>query len=152
MLRAIGAPLLIACALSGCNDSAGPTESTSGSHGDLTDQEYNFAVALARQEVRQDSASLSSATVTVGRGPETESNLGYPCQSNRLLYIKLIGAFPHMKTTGQPLDQNSNIEPPHNTVHAVTLTADAQSGRACLQGVQTGNPTPAPESVPLQLN
>jgi hypothetical protein len=147
--------MLLVIVLSGCAGSAAPSgsaESTSGNHGELTDQEYASAVDLARQEVREDDASISSATVTVGRGTVTDSNLGYSCESGRLLHVKLIGAFSHIATPGHPQDPESTAAPEDFTVHAVLLTADAESGRACLKGVQTGAVAPQPESVPLGLN
>jgi hypothetical protein len=154
LVWAVGGPMLLLM-LSGCAGSAAPSDSavsTSGTHGELTDQEYASAVDLARQEVREDDASISSATVTVGHGRVTDSNLGYSCESGRLLHVKLIGTFPHIATTGHPQDPESAAAPEDFTLHAVLLTADAESGRACLKGVQTGAVAPQPESVPLGLN
>ena len=153
LVSAVCGPMLMLIVLSGCAGSAAPsgsTRSTSGTHGELTDQEYAWAVALARQEIREDDASVSSATATVGRGSVTDSNLGYSCESGRLLHIKLIGTFPHIVTTGHPQDPEST--PAEDvTVRAVVLTADAESGRACRTGVQTGDVVPEPESISLDL-
>ncbi|HET7355534.1 MAG TPA: META domain-containing protein [Nocardioidaceae bacterium] len=128
-----------------------PSKSPAGDRATLTAQEYAFAVALARKEIREDDASVSSATVTVGRGTVTDSNLGHSCTSGRLLHIKLIGSFPRIVTSGLPQDPSSPAVPGDFTVHAVLLTADAESGRACLKGVQTGDVAPEPGSVPLSL-
>ncbi|WP_344156522.1 hypothetical protein [Nocardioides koreensis] len=79
----------------------------------------------------------------------THPNLGVACESDRLLHIRLIGTFPHIVTTGHPPDPHSTSAPEDLTVHAVLLTADAESGRACLVGVQTGEVAPEPGAVVL---
>lgn len=153
LMSALCGPMLLLIVLSGCAGSAAPSglaKPTSGTHGELTDQEYAYAVGLARQEVREDDASVSSATVTVGRDSVTDSNLGYSCESSRLLHIKLIGTFPHIVTTGHPQDPEGTATEDF-TVNAVVLTADAESGHACMKGVQTGDAAPEPESVSLDL-
>jgi hypothetical protein len=155
LVWAVGGPMLLLIVLSGCAGSAAPSgsaESTAGTRGELTDREYASAVDLARLEVREGDASISSATVRVGHGRVTDSNLGYSCESGRLLHVKLIGTFPHIVTSGHPQDPKSTAAPEDFTVHAVLLTADAESGRACLKGVQTGDVAPEPESVPLGLD
>jgi len=45
---------------------------------------------------------VTSATAIVGRGTVHNPNVGAPCTSGRLLHIKLIGALPHITTTGGP--------------------------------------------------
>lgn len=124
--------------------------STQHSNNTLTDQEYAFARDLVRQEIRQDGAVLTSATVTAGYGQVTDSNIGHPCLSGRLLHIKLIGDFPHIVTTGHPVQPGAPI--PDFAVRAVDLTADAKTGRRCLVRVQTGNVAPAPGAVSLPFN
>lgn len=116
----------------------------------LTDQEYTFASDLVRSEIRREGAVLTSATVTVGYGRVIDSNLGYSCTSGRLLHIKLIGDFPHIATTGHPVKPGDPI--PDFTVRAVVLTADAETGRACLMGVQTGEVAPAPGAISLPVD
>lgn len=118
--------------------------------GVLADKEYAFARELVRSEIRQESAVLTSATVTVGYGTVFDSNVGYPCTSGRLLHIKLIGEFPHITTGG--LAVQPGTQPPDLTVRAVNLTADAKTGRLCLIGVQTGNVAPAPDAITLPIN
>ena len=155
LVAAVGGPMLLSIVLSGCAGSTAPSdpaESTSRTHGELTDQEYAYAVDLARHEVRTDDASVSSATVTVGRGVVTDANLGHSCESGRVLRIKLIGTFPHIVTTGHAQGPESTGAPEDFTVHAVLLTADAESGRACLAGVQTGDVAPEKDSVTLDLD
>lgn len=115
----------------------------------LTHQEYAFARDLMRHEIRQQGAVLTSATVTVGYGRVTDSNLGYSCTSGRLLLIKLIGDFPHTVTTGHPVVTGAPT--PDFTIHAVVLIADAETGRACLLSVQTGNVAPEPGAVSLSV-
>lgn len=116
----------------------------------LTHREYGLARDLVRQEIRKENAVLTSATVTVGKGKVMDSNLGYSCTSGRLLHIKLIGNFPHITTTGHPVQPGTTL--PDFTVHAIVLTADAKTGRACLMGVQTGDVAPVPGAVSLPIN
>lgn len=120
--------------------------------GELTDAEYIAAVSLAQQRLKGEEATITSATVTVGDGTVTNSNVGYECESGRLLHIKLIGTFPHIVTTGHATQPGSTSPPEDFTVHAIAITADAESGRACLVGVQTGDVTATPGSVALVLN
>ena len=104
---------------------------------------------MARQEINRERATVTSATATVGSGTVADGNLSGVCNSGRLLSIKLIGTFPHIVTTGLAV---SSASPPQDfTVHAVLLTADAGSGRACLQSVQTGHPEPESGAVVLDL-
>lgn len=124
--------------------------STQHSNNTLTDQEYAFARDLVRQEIRQDGAVLTSATVTAGYGQVTDSNIGHPCLSGRLLHIRLIGDFLHVVTTGHPVQPGAPI--PDFAVRAVDLTADAKTGRLCLVRVQTGNVAPAPGAISLPVN
>lgn len=116
----------------------------------LTDQEFAFARDLVRNEIRRENAVLTSATVTVGNGRVTNSNLGYPCMSGRLLHIKLIGAFPHITTGGRAVQPGTPL--PDMTVRALNLTADAKTGRPCLIGVQIGKVEPASGAVSLPIN
>ena len=72
--------------------------------------------------------------------------------SGREPQIKLIGDFPHAVTTGHPVKPGSPT--PDFTVRAMIITADAESGRACLIGVQTaenGEPKPLPGSTILSV-
>lgn len=116
----------------------------------LTDKEYAFARELVRSEIRQEGAILTSATVTVSYGTVFDSNLGHPCTSGRLLHIKLIGDFPHIVTGVHP--KQPGAPTPDFTVHAVLLTVDAETGRACLLSVQTGEVAPASGAESLPIN
>ncbi|OIQ72557.1 hypothetical protein GALL_458150 [mine drainage metagenome] len=118
--------------------------------GDLTDQEYAFARDVVRREVRRNDDVLTSATVTASYGTVTDSNIGYPCMSGRLLHINLIGDFPHTVTDGHAVKPGDPM--PDFTVHAVDLTADAKTGRVCLVSVQTGKVAPEPGAVSLPVN
>jgi hypothetical protein len=80
----------------------------------------------------------------------TDSNLRYLCTSGWLLHAKLIGNFPGIVTTGVPVTPASTTSPPAFTVHAVVLTADGETGRACLESVQIGDVSPDPGSVILR--
>lgn len=132
-------------------DSAPPAVSPSQAHGNLTDQEYAAAVSIAQQRLQGEGATITSATATVGAGTVADSNVGYDCESGRLLHIQLIGTFPHIVTGGTPLLPGSTAAPEDNTVHAVLITGDPVTGRACLVGVQTGGVSPAPGAVALNL-
>ena len=67
---------LAAVVLSGCASTTASTSSsapplgtdasTSASHGDLSGEEYALAVGVARQEVRREKVTVTSATATVG--------------------------------------------------------------------------------------
>lgn len=153
-------------------DTSGSPAPTQHSNSALTNQEYAFARDLVRREIRHVGAVVTSgtvtmgygrygslwrsrdvvtgATVTVGNGTVTNSNIGYPCMSGRLLNIKLIGDFPHIATS--PIPPQPGATPPDATVHAVVLTADAKTGRACLVGVQTGEVAPVPGAISLPVN
>ncbi len=128
---------------------SGRGSTTPHSHSPLTDHEYALALDLARQEIGRADATITSATVTLGYGTVTDSNIGYACMSGRLLNILLIGDFPHTITLGLPKLAG---ETSHDfTVHAFVLTADAESGRACLIGVRTGDVVPEPGAVSLRV-
>jgi hypothetical protein len=115
----------------------------------LSDREIALAEALLREEVeeqRQQDATLESASVTVGSGRVKQTNTGETCDSGRLLHLRLIGAFPHIVTTGFPGASAEEM-----TVRAVLLTADAESGQVCLVGVKTGEVQPLPGATLLDL-
>ena len=116
----------------------------------ITKKEYAFASALVRKEIRQEDAVLTSATVTLDRGKISASKPNYPCASGLLLYVKLIGNFPHIAIS--PVAGRSGTPNIDTTVHAINLTADAKSGRVCLIGVQTGKATPVPNALSLPIN
>ncbi|GEM_PF-7039577 len=156
----------------GPTGASGSTAPTQHSKGALTGKEYAFARDLVRREIHRDGAVVTRATVTVGYGrygslwrtsdvvtsatvtvsygTVTDSNLGYPCMSGRLLNIKLIGDFLHILVS--PMASLGRATPQDLTVHAIALTADAETGRACLMGVQTGDVAPAPGAVSLPVN
>jgi hypothetical protein len=116
----------------------------SRSHGALTDREFDVAGALARHEADSDAASVMSATATVGAGTVTDSNTGNQCASGTLLHITLIGDF-NIATGGMPTMANGDV-PGGNGVHAVLITADPETGLACLISVRTGNLSPDPDA------
>jgi hypothetical protein len=111
---------------------------------------YDTAVRLAREQLEGEEATLTSATMRLGEGTVTNTNVGYECTSGRLLRIKLIGTFPHIVTPVIP--QQPGSDPEDTVVHALVITADAESGRACLVGVQTGDVDPPRHAVPLDLD
>ena len=153
--------LLTAIAIGGCASSttnrtfdASDISSSAAAHGSLTDAEFKVAVAVARAEVAKEAATITSATATIGAGTETETNVGPPCTSGTLLHIKLIGTFPHIVTTGRPLDgASSDSGVPTDgsgfSVTAVLITADPASGKACLVSVQIGTVAPDPGATLL---
>lgn len=139
-------PLLGACSPAGMTQS-GP-QATGAS---LSQDEVTKAVAVAKQVVADQGATVSSASAIAVAGTTEDSNTGNPCTSGRELQIKLIGTFPHAATTGTG---GSNASPTSGTtVQAMLITADATSGRACLIRVQAGDSAsqPLPGGVPLSL-
>lgn len=141
-------PFVLAGCATQSDHSAAPITQKSGSA--LTAQEYNFARQLVRSEIRRDDAVVTKATVTISSGKVVDSNIGEPCTSGRLLNIKLIGHFPHIVISPHPLILGN--PGPASTVTAVSLTADAKSGRLCLMGAQIGRVAldPVAESLPLK--
>jgi hypothetical protein len=123
-------PLLAACSFQSPQATSKRVE-TPLSHDELTTAE-----AVAREALADQGATVSSATVAERPGKVKNSNTGHPCTSGRELQIKLIGTFPHTGTTGSPVPSGGPA--PDSTVRAVIITADAQSGLACLITVQTG--------------
>jgi hypothetical protein len=108
-------------------------------HGALTDREFKTAVTIARAEADKEAATVTSATATVGTGTETQTNAGPACTSGTLLHIKLIGTFP---TIVADLAGGASVS-------TVLITADPESGKPCLIGVQTGLTTPDPGATLL---
>ncbi|CAN5290929.1 hypothetical protein BH09ACT12_BH09ACT12_05420 [soil metagenome] len=132
---------------------ATPKASSTANERQLSDEELALAVTLAEQEIESFDATITSATVRADTGTVMNSNTGMPCTSGRLLRIKLIGSFPHTVTTGHLVPPGDPT--PDVTVRAALITADAQTGLACLIGVQTaenGMPEPAPDSTVLDLS
>jgi hypothetical protein len=142
--------LLAVLAIGGCASSTNhalddPSSSSSTpSHGSLTNDQFNVAVAVARAEMAKDAATVTSATATVGQGTVTDPNAGPACTSGTLLRIKLIGTF-NIATTGFGGQPTPSSEP----VSAVMITADPESGKACDLSVQTGPTTPDPGATLL---
>jgi hypothetical protein len=152
LVGVIGGATVLSIAFSGCRGApeaprSRPSDPGSKARAGLTDGQYAAAVALARQEIRKDDAHVTSATVAIHRNSIAEFNLGYRCESGQVLEIKLIGTFPHIVTTGHPTETQEDF-----TVHAVLLTADAESGRACLEGVQTGAVEPESGATALAID
>ncbi len=128
---AVVLPLLAACS------SAHPPDAAPGSGGtSLSQGEVAKADAVAHRVIEDQGATVSGASVLARPGRVADSDTGHPCTSGRELRIKLIGTFPHTVTTGHPVPPGSPA--PDFTVRAMIVTADAESGRACLIGVQTG--------------
>jgi len=119
-------------------------------HGSLTDHEFGVAVAVARAEADKDASSITSATATVGKGTVTNPNDGPPCTSGTLLHIKLIGTFPTI--VAAPPSTGAVSASNDYSVSAVLITADPESGKACLISVQTGATTPDPGATLLFTN
>jgi hypothetical protein len=117
----------------------GGCSSSTHMHGALTDREFKTAVTIARAEADKESATLTSATATVGAGTETQPNAGPACTSGTLLHIKLIGTFP---TIVADLAGGASVS-------TVLITADPESGKPCLIAVQTGLTTPDPGATLL---
>jgi hypothetical protein len=106
------------------------------------------SAACERAETAKEAATITSATATIGAGTETETNVGPPCTSGTLLHIKLIGTFPRIAISGSPTDDASS-EGDNYSASAELITADAESGKACLISVQTGTVAPDPGATLL---
>jgi hypothetical protein len=116
--------------------------------GELTQQQYDVAVNVARHEVENQDAEVTSATVVLkhNAGPNARSNTGNRCTGDQVLKIRLIGTFPHTVTTGTPGGGGA-------TVTEMDIKADPDSGDACLIGVGTSpHPEPGTGATVLQLD
>lgn len=139
-------PLAVLGLLTTAGATAGLVAGDSSTHqGSLTDHEFAVAVEIARTETTKqiyDDASIRIATARAFDGTRSQSNTGHQCLSGRLLQIKLVGDFPKIVTTGNPIDPRDPGPPPDFTVHAVVVTADPETKQVCLIGVQVGEPRP----------
>ena len=138
--------------LAACSAAQSPHTTPEGAGSSLSQDEVAKAEAVARDVIADQGASVTSASVIARPGTVKDSNTGHPCTSGSELQIKLIGDFPHTVTTGHPVKPGS--PPPDFTVRAMIIAADAESGRACLIGVQTaenGEPKPLPGSTILSV-
>ena len=139
--------------LAACSGAQTPKATLKDPGASLREDEVAKAEAVARDVLADQGASVTSASVVARPGTVKDSNTGQPCTSGRELQIKLIGDFPHAVTTGHPVTPGS--PPPDFTVRAMIITADAESGRACLIGVETaenGEPKPLPGSTNLSVD
>jgi hypothetical protein len=135
----------VAVALAGCR--AGDDGVPSGT-GQLTREQYDAAVNVARHEVENQDATITSATAVLKKnaGKNAPSNTGYRCTGDHVLRIRLIGSFPHAVTTGTPAGGST-------TVTEMDIKADPGSGNACLIGVGTAtDPKPERGATVLQLD
>ena len=143
--RALIVAAALGLALTGCraNDDAGPVDT-----GTLTEKQYDTAVNVARHEVENQDAEVTSATAVLkhNAGPDAASNTGQKCTGDQVLKIRLIGTFPHAVTTGTPGGGST-------TVTEMDIKADPDSGDACLIGVGTSaHPEPVSGATVLQLD
>jgi hypothetical protein len=151
--KSAAAVCLATIAISGCTSSANRAlddpniSSSTPGHGELTDREFNVAVAVARAETEKYAATVISATATVGAGTDLDPNAGPACTSGTLLHIKLIGTFPTIAvggpSTGAPGASNDY------SVTAVLITADPESGKPCGISVRIGTNAPDPGATLL---
>jgi hypothetical protein len=134
--------------LAGCHSGGdGSAEST----GKLTRQQYETAVNVARHEIENQDAEVTSATALLKKnaGKNAPSNTGQKCTSEQVLKIRLIGTFPHVITSGGP----PGGDPNGGRVSEMDITADAVSGDACLIGVGTSKkPKAEKRATVLQLD
>jgi hypothetical protein len=126
----VALPLVAACF------STQATHIVSDDGGSLSQDEIAKAEAVARRVIADHGASVSNATAIERPGEVKDSNTGHACTSGRELQIKLIGKFPIIVTTGHRVPPGGPAS--DFTVRAVIIAADAESGLACLIGVQTG--------------
>jgi hypothetical protein len=139
---AVLGPALVACHSGGDGSPADP--------GKLTAHQYETAVNVARHEIENQDAKVTSATAILkhNAGRNAPSNTGLECTSDQVLRVRLIGDFPHTVTSGGP----PGGDPNGGTVTEMDIKADAVTGDACLIGVATSkHPTPEAGATVLQL-
>jgi hypothetical protein len=103
--------------------------------GPLTAEQYAAAVRIVQREVRDQKASLTSATAILRPGTVLQANVGPACTSGHLIRIRLLGRFPHIVTGGTTDGSGGRVT-------EVDIAADAATGRACELGVGTGKGHP----------
>lgn len=146
-------PLLASCSLPETPHTTPEAHATPKARGtSLSPDEVTKAETIAHSVLADQGASVSRASVLERSGKVKDSNTGHPCTSGREFQIKLIGKFPYTVTTGHPVPPGSPT--PDFTIRAVIITADAESGLACLIGVQTGEygevkPLPGATNLPV---
>lgn len=128
--------LLAACGSGGASGS--PTR-----HGSLSAHEFAVATRIARSEADREAKTITSATATAAEGTLRDSNTGHPCTSGRLLQIKLLGTF-NTDTAGVPGGSGPVTE--------LDITADPDSGRACLISVRTDTILPDADAAVLPVS
>jgi hypothetical protein len=145
-MKASLAPVsILLVALAACSSPSAVDGTARGDGASLSQREIAEAEAVARRVAGEQDATVTSASVTARAGTVEDSNTGQPCTSGRELRILLIGDFPHIETTGHPVPPGSPT--PDFTVRAMTITADAESGLACLIGLRTGEDGPVQPPV-----
>lgn len=120
----------------------------------LTNREAALAADVVRRVIDEQDATVTRITVASTRGIVKHPNTGQPCLSGRELRIKLIGTFPHIVTTGHPVlpgQAAPDTTASDTTAGAMLITADAETGEACLIGIEAptkGEPLPIPTLDP----
>ncbi len=147
-----GRVLIVATALglavAGCG---ADRHDASPASGRLTAKQYETAVNVARHEVENQDAEVTSATAVLKRnaGRNAPSNTGLRCTSDQVLRIRMIGSFPHAVTSGGP----PGGDPNGGTVTEMDIKADAVTGDPCLVSVGTArHPRPEQGATVLQLD
>lgn len=136
--------LTLALLFGACSSTEMPPSDAESTGSVLSKSEITKAVAVAKQVIADQGATVSSASVIAVAGTTEDSNTGSPCTSGRELQIKLIGTFPKSVTTGTG---GPTASPSSGAgIQAMVITADAASGRACLIRVQTGDGAAQPLS------
>jgi hypothetical protein len=144
--RALIVVAALGLAVAGCSDDG--QRATNRDTGGLTRQQYAAAVQVARHEIENQDAKVTSATAVLKHNAKKRapSNTGMKCTGDQVLRIKLIGTFPHIVTTGTPGHGGGRVT-------EVDIKADPQSENACLIGVGTAeNPQPDRGATVLQLD
>jgi hypothetical protein len=144
--RALIVIAALGLAVAGCSNDG--QNSSSQDTGGLTRQQYAAAVNVARHEVENQDAKVTSATAVLkhNAGKNAPSNTGTKCTGDQVLRVRLIGTFPHIVTTGTPGHGGGRAT-------EVDIKADPESENACLIGVRTGEvPRPEPGATVLQLD
>jgi hypothetical protein len=142
--RALIVVAILAATCAACSGSGDPGPADTGK---LTEKQYDTAVNVARHEIENQDAAVTSATAVLKRnsGQRGSSNTGLQCTSDQVLKVRLIGTFPHTAVAGTPGDAGP--------ITQMDIKADAVSGDACLIGVSTSkHPKPEQGATVLQLD
>jgi hypothetical protein len=134
----MSALVVLSCLLTGCS-AAPPATGPS-----LSAAELRLARSVVSEAGGTFGATLTSAFAQIV-GPETDSNTGHTCTSQRLVQVTLVGTFAGVNIGGTSTAPGGGSP----QVQAMIETADPASGQVCLISVTTTEPSPGPDATSL---